>query len=108
MKLYIIYLSSAIKVLKHFAKVLFMALKESFIINLINEELIKTKAKKHDFRLFRGPILWKSLNNQTRDIDNVNKFKLALKKRDLDQVGFVERSCVYLNENFDDFIFKLY
>lgn len=33
--------------------------------------------------LFRGPILWKSLNNQTRDLDNEDKFKLALKKRDL-------------------------
>ena len=53
--------------------------------------------------LFRGIILWKRLNNQARDIDNVNKLKLALMKRD--QVGFVKRSYVYLNKNFDDFIY---
>ena len=55
--------------------------------------------------LFRGPILWKSLNNQTWDWDNVNKFMLAFKKLDLDQVGFLRRSCVYLNKNFDHFIY---
>ena len=35
--------------------------------------------------LFRGPILWNSLNNETRDVDNV-----ALKKCDLDRVCFIK------------------
>ena len=34
--------------------------------------------------LFRGPILWNGFKRETRDADDVNKFKLALKKCDLD------------------------
>ena len=60
--------------------------------------------------LFSRPILWNSLNNKTGNIlDIVHKFKLALKKCDLDQARFIKGTCVNLNKNSADFIyFKLY
>ena len=50
--------------------------------------------------LFRGPILWNSLNNETRDMDNVNKFMLALKKCDLYQKSFMKGTSVNLKKEF--------
>lgn len=44
--------------------------------------------------LFRGPILWNSLNNETRDADNV-----SLKKCGLDRLCFIKGTCVNLNKN---------
>lgn len=47
---------------------------------------MKTRFERHSL-LFIGPaILWNSLN--------VNKFKFALKKFDLDQISFIKGTCV--------------
>ena len=54
--------------------------------------------------LFRGPILWNSFKRETRDADDVNKFKLALKKCDFDVTSFRKGTCVNLNKNLDNFI----
>ena len=52
---------------------------------------------------FRGPILWNDLNNETRIQDEVARFKVALKKCNLEQISSMKGTCVILNKNLDDF-----
>ena len=54
---------------------------------------------------FRRPILWDGLNHETKIEDDVAKFKVALKKCNLEQISFMKGTCVNLNTNLDDFFY---
>ena len=56
---------------------------------------------------FRRPIIWDGLNNETRTQDDVARFEVALhvKKCNLEQISFMNGTCVNLNTNLDDFFY---
>ena len=54
---------------------------------------------------FRGPILWNGFNNETRIQNEVTRFKVALKKCNLEQISLMKGTCVILNNNLDDFFY---
>jgi len=54
---------------------------------------------------FRGPILWNGINNEAKIQDDVARFKVALKKCNLEQISFMKGTCVNLNKNLDDFFY---
>ena len=53
----------------------------------------------------RGPILWNGLKYKTRIQDDVVRFKVALKKCNLEQSSYMKRTCINLNKNLDDFFY---
>ena len=53
----------------------------------------------------RGPILWNGLKNKTRIQDDVARFKVTLKKCNLEQSSYMKGTCVNLNKNLDDFFY---
>ena len=54
---------------------------------------------------FRRPILWDGLNRETKIQDDVARFKVALKKCNLEQISFMKGTCVNLNTNLDDLFY---
>ena len=54
---------------------------------------------------FRGPILWNGFNNETRIQNEVTRFKVALKKCNLEQISFMKGTCLILKKNLDDFFY---
>ena len=54
---------------------------------------------------FRRPILCNGRNNETKIQDDVARFKVALKKCNLEQISFMNGTCVNVNKNFDDFFY---
>lgn len=53
---------------------------------------------------FRRPILWDGLNHETKIQDDVARFKVALKKCNLEQISFM-KGTLNLNTNLDDFFY---
>ena len=56
---------------------------------------------------FRGPILWNGFNNETRIQNEVTRFKVALKKCNLEQISLMKGTCVILNKKFRWFLLLL-
>ena len=49
---------------------------------------------------FRRPVLWDGLNHETKIQDDVARFKVALKKCNLEQISFMKGTCVKFKYKF--------
>ena len=56
--------------------------------------------------IFRGPVVWNSLNENIRKPVNINQFKAAIKKcKAMDDVSFIKGTCTNKNKNLEDFVY---
>ena len=56
--------------------------------------------------IFGGLVVWNGLNSNTRNLENKDEFKNALKKcRKIDKISFTKGTCINSNKNIADFVF---
>lgn len=73
--------------------------------NLLRMRRMNTEFGKQSL-IFRGPVVWNSLNENIRKPVNINQFKAAIKKcKAMDDVSFIKGTCTNKNKNLEDFVY---